>query len=359
MALLQYSGVKISALAGAVPANCITNYDYTANFPAKDVKDIVDRTGIKERRFAPAGMTASDLCFAAAEKLLVDNNIKREEIDVLLFVSQTPDYRMPATSVVLQNRLGLSKQTAAFDINLGCSAFIYALSAAYAYATQPNIRKVLVLDGETRSRVYHPKDRSTAFLFGDAGVAALIEKDPRVGTSYFSLNSDGSRAELIKIDAGGYRNPSTADTLKEKVIDEHGNIRTDEHGHMNGPDVFNFVLREIPKDLKRLQAFANKELSELDYYLFHQANDFMNSYLAKKLKLAPEKTPSSIAKFGNTSSVSIPITMVDQLQGQLSGSKNLLLCGFGVGMSWASAIIPTLDCKISELVELELRNDAL
>lgn len=353
MAQLQYSGIGISAMAGAVPAQIIENANYTKHFDQLAVDEIVERTGIKQRRFAPAGITASDLCLAAAEKLCTDNSIERGEIDILLFVSQTPDYRMPATSVILQDKLGLSKQTAAFDINLGCSAFVYALSVAYAYAAQPGIRKVLVLDGETRSRVYHPKDRKTAFIFGDGGVAALVEKNDDIGTSWFSLNSDGSRESLIKIDAGGYRNPSSEETLKEKVVDEHGNIRTDEHGYMNGADVFNFVLREIPKDLKAIQKFSGKSLDELDFYLFHQANAFMNNYLAKKLKLDTTKVPSSIAKYGNTSSVSIPITMVDQLQGKLNEKKELLLCGFGVGMSWASAILPFHNCHISDLVELE------
>ncbi|RXE63524.1 ketoacyl-ACP synthase III, partial [Muribaculaceae bacterium Isolate-001 (NCI)] len=150
---------------------------------------------------------SSDLCFAAASKLIADNNIDRSDIDLLIFISQTPDYRMPATSVLLQDRLGLPSSTVAFDINLGCSAFLYGLSVAYSMLSSGNFKKALILDGETRSKVYSPKDRRTAFLFGDGGVAALVERDNRFGTSYFSLNSDGSRGDLIKIKAGGYRMP--------------------------------------------------------------------------------------------------------------------------------------------------------
>src|SRR5690606_5474973 len=149
------------------------------------------------------------------------NQIDPAEIDVLIFVSQTPDYRMPATAVTLQHRLGLPSTCAAFDVNLGCSAFVYALTVAFGYASQPHIRKVLLLDGETRSRVYSAKDRATAYLFGDAGVAALIEKKENIGNSYFSLNSDGSRSDLIKADAGGYRLPSSIETLEERVVDEY------------------------------------------------------------------------------------------------------------------------------------------
>lgn len=352
MAKLKFNGITIVGMAGAVPANTIKNRAYTEFFDKESVGDIVDKTGVEQRRFVTGNTTASDLCFAAAEKLISDLAIDKSEIDMLLFVSQTPDYRMPATSIILQDRLGLSKDTAAFDIGLGCSGFIYGLSMAYAYAQQPGIRKVLLLDGETRSKVYHPKDRKTGFIFGDAGVAAIIEKDDRVGESVFSLNSDGSLQHLIKIDAGGYRNPSTPESLKEKVVDEHGNIRTDEHGYMNGADVFNFVLREIPKHIKETLKFGEANLEDFDFYVFHQANKFMNDYLVKKLKLDVDKVPSTISKYGNTSSVSIPITIVDQLKDQLVGPKGLFLCGFGVGMSWATALVPVNGMRISEIVEV-------
>lgn len=352
MALLTFQQVGISAMAAAVPENVINNYQYTAHFSEEAVKEVVDKIGIFERRFATPGTCASDLCYAAAEKLIHDRGIDKAEIDLLVFVSQTPDYRMPATSVILQERLGLSKQTMAFDINLGCSAFIYAMSVIYALVQQGGIRKALLLDGETRSRVYHPKDRKVAFLFGDGGVAALIEKDERFGSSFFSLNSDGAREDLIKMKAGGYRYPSSVETLQEKVIDEHGNISTEEHGTMNGAGVFNFLLAEVPKDFKRALAFAEYDKSAIDYFVFHQANSFMNGYLAKKLKLASEKVPSSIEKFGNTSSVSIPLTIVSQLQGKLDASHTVLLSGFGVGMSWATAIVNFNNCQISDIVEI-------
>lgn len=259
---------------------------------------------------------------------------------------------MPATSVLLQERLDLPNSTIAFDINLGCSAFIYGLSVAYSFMQCNNLRKALVLDGETRSKVYSPKDRRSAFLFGDGGVAALIERDEKFGTSFFSLNSDGSRGDLIKINAGGYRMPSSVETLKEKVVDEYGNIRSEEQGYMNGSDVFNFVIREIPRDIKKIVEWSGVDIQELDYYVFHQANNFINSYLAKKLKLDTTKIPSTIAKYGNTSSVSVPLTIVDQLKDNLSGKKQLMLSAFGVGMTWATAIVSFVDCRISDIVEV-------
>jgi 3-oxoacyl-[acyl-carrier-protein] synthase-3 len=352
MARLEFENIGIQAMAGAVPANKIDNYAFTEYFDKATVKDVVDKVGVFERRVAGPKLTASDLCFEAAEKLLEDNAIDRSEIDVLLFVSQTADYRMPATAIILQDRLGLNKTTLSFDINLGCSGFVFGLSVAYSYLLQPGINKVLLLDGETRTKAYSFKDRTTGFIFGDAGVAALIGKDTKFGKSNFSLNSDGGRHELIKIDAGGYRKPSTCDTVKEEVKDEYGNIRSDEQGYMNGADVFNFVIREIPKDIKSTLQDAAETKEDINYFIFHQANAFMNSYLAKKLKLDTLKVPATIHKFGNTSSVSIPITIVSELKDKLKDKNKLLLSGFGVGLSWATAIINVDDCKISDIVEV-------
>lgn len=340
-------------MAAAVPSHIIDNYKYTEYFPEDQVKSVVDKIGIYERRFADKDTCSSDLCFAAAEKLLIDNNVERSDIDLLIFISQTPDYRMPATSLLLQHRLGLPSNCVAFDITLGCSAFIYGLSVAYSLMSTNKFRKALLLDGETRSKVYSPKDRTSAFLFGDGGVAVLIERNEKYGESYFSMNSDGSRADLIMIPGGGYRNPSSAETVREKVVDEHGNIRSDEQGYMKGSEVFNFVIREIPKNIKQTLEYASKSVDELDYIVFHQANNFINSYIAKKMKLDVSKIPSTIQKYGNTSSVSVPLTIIDQLKSEFEGKKMVLMSAFGVGMTWATAILNMVDCKISDVVEVE------
>lgn len=353
MAYIQYEGVGITAMSAAVPKRVIKNREYTEVFSVQEANDIVDKTGIEERRFSDDETCSSDLCYAAAEKLIMDNSINKEEIDLLVFISQTPDYRMPATSCTLQHRLGLPNTTIAFDITLGCSAFIYGLSVVYGLLQGGGIRKALLLDGETRSKVYSPRDRRSAFLFGDGGVAALIERDPKFGKSTISMNSDGSRADLIMIPAGGYRKMSSAETVVEKVIDEFGNMRSEEQGYMRGGDVFNFVIREIPRDIKNTVAYAGKEMDDFDYVVFHQANNFINTYIAKKMKLDTSKIPSTFTKFGNTSSVSVPLTIVSELQGKLDGKKELLLTAFGVGMTWATGVIPFVDCKISDIVEVE------
>lgn len=353
MAILKFNNVGITALAACVPKNIIDNYHYDLDiWPEDEVKRVVDKVGVAERRFADEYTCASDLCFAAAERLFLDNNIDKAEIDLLVFLSQTPDYRMPATSILLQDRLGLQMSTMAFDISLGCSGFINALSIVYAMMQNQGFRKALLLDGETRSKVYSRKDRREAFIFGDAGVAALIERDEKFGESHFSINSDGSRGSLIMIPGGGYRNMSSCDTLKERVVDEYGNIRSDENGYMNGADVFNFVIVEVPKDIKRLLAITGEDIQQLDYYVFHQANAFINNHIAKKLKLDSNRIPWTIQKYGNTSSVSVPLTIVSELKDKMNGKKRLMLSAFGVGMAWATAVVPFVDCNISEIVEV-------
>jgi len=352
MGLLQFHDVGISGLAAAVPRKVINNSEPNLYFNEEEVREVVEKIGVKERRFVDQNTCSSDLCFTAAEKLISEMNLDREEIDLLIFISQTPDYRMPATSILLQERLKLPTSTIAFDINLGCSAFLYGLTIAYSMISSGGVRKALILDGETRSKVYSLKDRKTGFIFGDGGVAALVEKKDIFCQSWFSLNSDGSRESLIKIPAGGYRKMSSCETVTEKVVDEYGNIRSEEQGYMNGADVFNFVIREVPKDFNRLLKFSAVELNTIDYFIFHQANSYINGFLAKKLKLPSDKIPSTIEKFGNTSSVSIPLTIVSELRGKLSDHKRLLLSGFGVGLTWGTALLDVEECYIAEIAEV-------
>jgi 3-oxoacyl-[acyl-carrier-protein] synthase-3 len=352
MGLFSFENIGISGISAAVPHRVIDNYNHDIYFKKEDVREIVEKIGVRERRFADENTCSSDLCFVAAENLISGMNINKEEIDLLLFVSQTPDYRMPATSVILQDRLGLKTSTITLDISLGCSAFLYGLSVAYSMISAGCVKKALVLDGETRSKVYSQKDRKTAFLFGDGGIAALVEKGDRFGRSWFSLNSDGSRESLIKIPAGGYRKMSSCETLTEKVVDEYGNIRSEEQGYMNGADVFNFVIREVPRDFTRIMEFSGIGMNTIDHFIFHQANSYINGYLAKKLKLPENKIPSTIEKYGNTSSVSIPLTIVSELKDRLSTHQRILLSGFGVGLTWGTAIIDVEDCFVGEIAEV-------
>ncbi len=352
MALLSFKGLGISAIAACVPSHKVINREVTEYFSSEVVSSIVDGTKVYERRQVESNICASDLAVAAAERLFLDNNIDKDDIDALIFVSQTPDYRMPATAFLIQKRLGLSEHVFAFDINLACAGFVQGLCLSYSLLSNNGISKVLLLNGETRTRVYSKKDRRGAFLFGDAAGAAIIERSDMYGYSHFSIGSDGGFADLVMIPGGGYRNPSSSETLKEKIADSDGNIRCDEHSHMAGEDVASLFIRVMPKHIKSLLESTNTSMDSIDYFILHEGSNFLASFIKKKLKLPEDKTPSILSKYGNTSSASIPLNIVSELNSKLMGEKRLLLTALGAGMTWATAILDTKDMKVSDMVEL-------
>ena len=249
MSLITFNNVGISGISAVVPQNVIDNRYFTDIFNEKEIENTIKTTGIAERRFADEGICSSDLCFEASKILLDEMKVEKESIDLLIFISQTPDYHQPATAPILQHRLGLPKSTGSFDINLACSGYVYGLSTAFSYVSQKGIDRVLLLVGETLSKIISKKDRATSLLFGDGGTATLIEKNEDNLTSYFSLNSDGFREGVLKIAGGGYRIQSSAETLEEKKY-EDGSIRNKEHLFMDGVEVFNFTMTEVPKSIK-------------------------------------------------------------------------------------------------------------
>lgn len=352
MALLRFENIGIGGIAAAVPKTIIDNLAPNEFFTEKEAKSVVKMTGIKERRQALNTQCASDFCYSAALKLLEEMQIDRDTIDVLIFISQTPDYRMPATAIILQSRLGLPKSTAAFDINHGCSGFVYGLAIAYSYCMNPLVNRVLLLNGETRTRVYSPKDKSTGLLFGDGGTAVLVEKNEKYRESCFSLNADGIRSHYIMIKAGAYRYPSSVESLKEKQY-EDGSIRTDEQGVMDGSGVFDFTIQDIPLDIEKLLDYCDTQLDSIDAFYLHQANKFITDHIAKKMGIPLAKVPYSLQKFGNTSSVSIPLTMVSETRDMLREKElRVLLSGFGVGLSWGTGLITLSKPYVCDLIEV-------
>lgn len=349
MAIIRYNNVGIHSIAACVPSQIAYNRDLGYFMSDEDVDKAIFNIGIEERRIADENVCASDLCHKAAEKLLEDNNIERESIDALIFVSQTSDYHQPATACILQHKLGLSKDCLAFDINLACSGYVYGLSAAYAYASQNGINRVLLLVGETMSKIVSKFDKVNTPLFGDAGTATLIEKGD-FGETIFSLHTDGSGAEVMMIPDGGFRNPANTKSFEEE-LDENGDKRNRLQFRMDGMDVFNFGMREEPRDVKNLIAAARKEIGDIDLLIYHQANKFMTDFFTKWLHFDKNKTPYSIRKFGNTSSASIPLTIVTELKDNYPERKNVVLSGFGAGLSWGSVLLNLEKCKISNLIE--------
>ena len=348
MAKLTFHGVGITALSACVPQEIVHNKDLGYLIPEEEIEKTLNNIGIEQRRIAAPDVTASDLCYKAARQLMDDNGIDPASIDVLLFMSQTGDYRIPATSCILQQRLGLPRETMCFDISLGCSGYLFALSTAYAYASMEGINRVLLLDGETFSKIVNRRDKVDWPLYGDAGTATLIEKGD-FGQSTFLLYTDGSGENALKIH-GGMRNPITPESLVEREQEE-GNIRNDLEVFMDGMDVFNFAISKVPKSVKQLLKETGKTIDEVDYLVFHQANRFMMDFFVKKLKIAPERVPYCIHKYGNTSSASVPLTISSELSGKLDGRNTVILSAFGAGLSWGSAIMQMDGCKVSPVIE--------
>jgi 3-oxoacyl-[acyl-carrier-protein] synthase-3 len=350
MAFFQIPDISIKGMAACVPKNEVKNIDLTDNFSAEELEKVISAVGIEKRRIASSDVCASDLCFYAADKLLNDLNIDRHTIDVLIFMSQTGDYKIPATAPILQERLGLSVETACFDIGLACSGYVYSLTTISSYLNLPNINRALLLDGETFSKIVNPKDKTNALLYGDAGTATLIEK--KKGNLFSSLlQTDGKGWEAVYIKTGGSRNPLNDLSLEEKERPD-GSLGNDMQVYMDGVDVFNFTMRVVPKSIKEILEKSNSSLEQIDKVIFHQANKFMTDFFVKKLKCPPEKVPYSLMKFGNTSSATIPLTIVSELKDWKSESKSVLLAGFGAGLSWGAVITDLADCYIADLIEL-------
>jgi 3-oxoacyl-[acyl-carrier-protein] synthase III len=350
MAFIKYNNVGILGMAACVPKNISRNEDLTDLIPPEEIQKVINNIGIKEKRFVDNGVTPADLCFRAAEQLLNDMEIDRNTIDMVIFMSQLPDHKIPATAPSLQHRLGLPKTTACFDVNLACSGYIYSLSTAFAYASQEGINRVLLLDGETFSRIINPKDKVNMPLYGDAGTATLIEKGD-FSRSFFTLYTDGSGQDAIKIEAGGARCPANAENVAVTEREE-GNMRSGQEVYMDGLEVFNFTMRVVPSSVKEALALTEKTFDNFDHIVFHQANRFMIEFFVKKLKIPAEKVPYSLDRFGNTSSATIPLTIVSELSNALTQqNKHILMSGFGAGLSWATAIIEFKNAHICPLIE--------
>jgi 3-oxoacyl-[acyl-carrier-protein] synthase-3 len=350
MAFLSAGNIKISGMAACVPQHTENNAEYDW-ITEKERELLIKTTGIERRRIVRNGMCTSDMCYESARQLLEHFNIDKTEIEVLIFVSQSPDYILPATSIILQDRLGLPKNTMAFDIQLGCSGYLYGLSVISNLMSSGNFKKGLLLAGDVSSFSQSKKDKSTYPIFGDAGTATLLEYDPSAAQIHFNLQSDGSGYKAIMISDGGLRNPYTKES---EIMREHepGIIKNKRNLILDGIEVFNFSLREAPANAQALMQHLGTTTEDYDYFIFHQANKIMNESIRKKLKLPAEKVPYSLSNFGNTSSASIPLTIVTQLKEKTMSRTSLLLSAFGVGLSWGSASLQVKEMVCLPLIEL-------
>ncbi len=335
-------GIKVIGVSSAVPTQKINNIDYSSVFGEDVVKKTIESTGVRTTYHSIDKQMASDLAFVAAKDLLEKKDISPSDIGILLFISSHHDYIAPATSFVLQKRLGIPIDSIVFDINLGCSAFVYGLHVASSLLKTTNINKALVLIGDSSSRVVSPKDTSR-LLFGDSGAAFLIEKTEEDKDKIsFGFKSDGNRFDDIYIPAGGFRHLKGSFDL---FTEEDGWERSDYHSHMKGTNVFAFSVADVPKLVREFMKKEDLSVDKIDKLFMHQPNLYIIKNVIRKLKFTEDKVPMTIDKYGNTSGVSIPITMCNFYGDKNEGIKNVLLLGFGVGLSWgvANLFIDTTD----------------
>jgi 3-oxoacyl-[acyl-carrier-protein] synthase III len=325
-----------------LPERRVGNDELVSEFPDWNVQKIESKTGIKSRHISAETECSTDLGVMAAEKLFQKASISREQVDFVVFCTETPDYFLPPNSCLVQSRLGLSKAIGAYDMNLGCSGFVIGLSQAKGLIETGQADNVLLICADTYSKLIHPQDRSVRTIFGDAGSAAIIGthrgENSLIGP--FVFGTDGSGAENLIVPMGGFRSPLVDGMGLDEIVDSQGSVRTSRNLFMDGPAIFNFATRVVPDSVKKLLEKSGRSIADIDKFIFHQANTFMLDHLRKKCGIPEDKFIYALEDCGNTVSSSIPIAISRSVEsGAVASGDLLLIVGFGVGYSWAGTIV--------------------
>lgn len=345
MADFKFLNVNIKGIYTSISESFKSIFDIgtEAGLSNDEIIKFQSATGVNKLH-SSENLTTSDYCIKAAQELLIDLNWSNSSVDCIIFLTQTPDYILPKTSTIIQKKLNLRDDIFVLDINDGCSGFIYGLITAFQFSS-PSIKRILLMMGETPSKIVNPKDKSANLLFGDGGSCIAIEYDLNENYQYISNGIDGSGFDSIIINDGGFRNITNMNSLEDQFISE-GIVRNKLNLQMNGEDVFLFGISRVPKEIKKfleLHTFSNEDF---DFFVMHQANLKMNNMISKKLKVDDKKLLHSINEYGNTSSLSIPLTLTENSHLLLGKNLKILCSGFGVGLSWGSALLSINDRTI-------------
>lgn len=328
-------GAEITAIEYYYPKKTLSNCDLSKIFKNYDYNKFEKKVGIKTRYIADDNETALDLACKATQKLLNKNNVK-EHIDYILYCTQSPEYILPTTACIIQDRLGLNKNIGAFDFNLGCSGYTYGISFAKSLIESNQAKKVLLITSETYSKFIHPEDKTNRLIFGDAATATLIEKSKDENIKGFLFGTDGSGYDkLIIKNGGGKYKREDSPKLKTYGTD---NFYTDNNIYMNGPEIFNFTSKVIPTFTNQILEKNNIEKQEINQFIFHQANAYMLNFMRKRLKVDTDRFYVDLKDGGNTVSNTIPIALKKYSQ-TIENSESIVLVGFGVGLSWSGGLV--------------------
>ena len=326
----------IKAISYYLPEKIVTNEELVIDFPDWTVEKIATKVGVNQRHVASEDETATDLAVKAGEKLFAATpEIKREDIDFVLLCTQSPDYLLPTSACLAQDRLGLRTNIGALDYNLGCSGYVYGLSLAKGLIAGGIAQNVLLLTAETYNKHLHPRDKGNRTIFGDAATATVVSTEGYAEIGNFSLGTNGQGAENLIIHSGGARHPEKVNDLS---FDENGNPHSSDFLFMNGAEIFSFTQKNVPIVVKDTLEKNGLTHDDVNMFVFHQANSYMLNFLRKKIKIAPERFYVNMSDIGNTVSNSIPIALADARQENVLNGP-VLICGFGVGYSWGGCIL--------------------
>jgi 3-oxoacyl-[acyl-carrier-protein] synthase III len=329
-------GSEIGKISYFLPEKVVTNDDLAVEFPEWDSEKIENKIGVRERHISDENETALDLGYNAASELLKDYD--KSKIDFLLLCTQSPDYFLPTSACVLQEKLGLNRNIGALDFNLGCSGFVYGLAVSKGLIESGIAGNVLLITSETYNKFIHKKDKANRTIFGDAAAATVISKSETQKIFQFDLGTDGRGKNNLIVVNGGMRNRFCGNAVERS--DDNGNVISDNNLFMNGPEIFNFTIEMVPKTIDNCLRKNNLSLDQINYVIFHQANKYMLAHLRKKLGIPEEKFYINLEKTGNTVSATIPIALKDcRERGLVKKGDKVLLAGFGVGYSWGTVII--------------------
>ena len=329
----------IKAISYYLPENVLTNEQLSQEFPEWTVEKIASKIGVNERRIVSENETALDMGIKSAEKLFAEYIIDRSQIDFLLFCTQSPDYFLPTSACIMQDKLGLPTTCGALDFNQGCSGFVYGLSLAKGLIAGKIAKNVLLITSETYSKHLHPKDKGNRTIFGDASAATLISTEGFAEIGEFSLGTDGKGAENLMVKTGGFRGKQQQNDL---VFDENNFPKSSDYLFMDGSEIFNFTSKAVPELVESVLQKNNLTQNEIDLFVFHQANKFMINFLRKQLGIEKDKFYVFMENVGNTVSSTIPIALYEA-QKESALERNVLLAGFGVGYSWGATVLKTCD----------------
>lgn len=325
----------IKAISYYLPERVITNQELLLDFPEWSVEKVASKLGVVQRHVAAEDELSSDMAVKAALKLFKEHNVHAEEIDYIMLCTQSPDYYLPTSACIIQNKLGIPTTAGAIDFNLGCSGFVYGLSLAKGLLVAGIAKNILLLTAETYSKFIHPKDKSNRTIFGDAASATLISDNGFAKILNFALGTDGNGANNLIVKAGGIRYPNQINDLS---FNENENPISSDHLFMDGSAIFNFTLEMVPKLVEQTLQKNNLNFEKIDLFVFHQANKYLLNFLRKKIKIPEDRFYYYIENVGNTVSSTIPIALKEaQHEGVLKG--NILMAGFGVGYSWGGVVI--------------------